>query len=106
MAAAYVAAVAGGSPLDEVVVDADRLRKLFNDARFNERCLDGELTEWTVEDGDPDPRAGEPPGTRSQIVDYLDRGHRVARIHQYLRADGSLGGSGLPDPKRSSSWKA
>ena len=24
----------------------------------------------------------------------------VAEVHQYVRPDGSLGGSGLPDPKR------
>jgi len=32
-------------------------------------------------------------------VFYLDAGLEVARVHQYLRTDGTLGASGLPDPK-------
>jgi hypothetical protein len=27
------------------------------------------------------------------------KGHKVAVVHQYVRRDGSLGGSGNPDPK-------
>ena len=43
---------------------------------------------------------GEPRGTRSQILDYLDPdGERVVTVHRYLRPDGTLGGSGQPDPK-------
>lgn len=43
----------------------------------------------------------QPVCTRSQAVAYvLDDGTRVAVVHQYLRPDGSIGGSGLPDPKR------
>ena len=43
---------------------------------------------------------GEPPGTRSQILDYRDpNGERVVTVHRYLRPDGTLGGSGQPDPK-------
>lgn len=36
----------------------------------------------------------------SQTVEYftLD-GQRVARVHQYLRLDGTIGGKGKPDPK-------
>lgn len=46
-------------------------------------------------------RKGEPPGTRSQFIRYLDRGGQwVVEIHQYLRPDGTLGGSGKRDPKR------
>ena len=34
-------------------------------------------------------------------IAYLDSsGHRVAVVHQYLRKDGTLGGSGRPDPKK------
>lgn len=36
----------------------------------------------------------------SQAVEYRDRyGSRVAIVHQYRMQDGSLGGSGRPDPK-------
>jgi hypothetical protein len=30
----------------------------------------------------------------------LQEGREVAVVHQYLRENGSLGASGLPDPKR------
>ena len=44
---------------------------------------------------------GEPEGTRSQVIRYLDpAGQWVVVIHQYLRPNGSLGASGKPDPKR------
>ncbi len=44
---------------------------------------------------------GEPPGTRSQLIRYLDqKGSWVVEVHQYLRPDGTLGASGRPDPKR------
>jgi hypothetical protein len=37
----------------------------------------------------------------SQIIEYFDaEGTRVALVDQYLRPDGTLGGSGRPDPKR------
>lgn len=46
------------------------------------------------------PAAGQPLGTLSQEVYYFDRaGVEVARVHQYLLADGSLGAGGKPDPK-------
>jgi hypothetical protein len=39
--------------------------------------------------------------TRSQLISYLDdAGQEVARVHQYLQPDGTLGASGRPDPKR------
>ncbi len=42
----------------------------------------------------------EPPGTRSLTVAYVDdAGHRVCLVHFYLRPDGTIGGSGKPDPK-------
>jgi hypothetical protein len=34
-------------------------------------------------------------------VAYIDQnGREVALVHQYVRSDGSLGASGMPDPKR------
>jgi hypothetical protein len=42
----------------------------------------------------------EPPGTRSLTVSYVNAaGERIFMVHIYLRADGSIGGSGKPDPK-------
>ena len=39
--------------------------------------------------------------THSQTIEFLDAdGKRIALCHQYKRRDGSIGGSGKPDPKR------
>jgi hypothetical protein len=54
--------------------------------------------------GIPRQESGEPPGTLSQLVEYWASSGpglvKVAIVHRYLRSDGSLGASGLPDPKR------
>jgi len=85
-----------------VRVSPQELRHLFNEGGFWERAKAGILVEKLDSEGHPSPRdSGEPPCTRSQIIAYLDSsGHRVAVVHQYLRKDGSLGGSGRPDPKK------
>ncbi len=44
-------------------------------------------------------RSGQPPCTRSQLYLYSMDGAPVALVHQYTRPDGTLGGSGMPDPK-------
>lgn len=42
----------------------------------------------------------EPTGTRSLTISYVNEvGERVFMVHIYLRPDGSIGGSGKPDPK-------
>jgi hypothetical protein len=47
------------------------------------------------------PDAGQPAGTRSQMLRYFRRsdGLLMAIVHQYRLPNGSLGASGLPDPK-------
>lgn len=83
-------------------VTKETIRKYFNDGEFVERARSGELAAMLKRDSHPDqPPIGEPLCTRSQIVYYyaLD-GHAVAVVHQYLRPDGTIGASGLPDPKR------
>ena len=45
------------------------------------------------------PSSGEPPGTLSEIVVYLAGPQAVAMSHRYWRPDGTLGGSGVEDPK-------
>lgn len=90
-------------PVDEVEwVPPHIIRKLFNDGQYYQKVLAHELTALLKRDSIlRDPPAGEPPGTRSQIVIYYDRQRNpVAIVHQYLRPDGTLGGSGKPDPKR------
>jgi hypothetical protein len=82
-------------------VPAETLRQMFNEGGYWELAKQGQLHEKPYSQGPPEPRSGEPPGTLSQIVAYLDsQGRQVAIVHQYLRKDGSIGGSGKPDPKK------
>jgi len=81
-------------------VNATIIRHLFNERKYYERALCGELTVRLARDNIPDPPPkGQPAGTRSQILYYYESGEPVAIVHQYLRPDGTLGGSGRPDPK-------
>lgn len=82
-------------------VPAETLRQIFNAAGYWELVKLGKLHEKIYSEAPPQEGSGEPPGTLSQIVAYLDsQGRQVAIVHQYLRKDGRLGGSGKPDPKK------
>jgi hypothetical protein len=85
-----------------IEVADQELRRMFNEGRYWERMNSGEFFEVLYREGHPSPKdSHEPPCTRSQIIAYLDaRGRQVAIVHQYLRKDGKLGGSGRPDPKK------
>jgi hypothetical protein len=85
-----------------VRVSVEELRHYFNAGQFWERLQAGELHVTIRREGHPAPaESGQPYCTRSQEVSYRDPdGEEVARVHQYLRPDGTLGGSGRPDPKR------
>ena len=86
------------SPL-RVYVDAWTLRQKFNALRYYERYVAGELRALVDDEYVPKPEYGFPPGTKSQRVLYYDGEIAVAVVHQYILADGSIGASGLPDPK-------
>src|SRR5271168_3101803 len=79
-----------------------KMRWLFKRHRFLEKVKSGELTEQTTRDTHPTRTvAAEPFCTRTQEVSYLDSTrNEVARVHQYLRRDGTIGATGRPDPKR------
>jgi|SRR5271157_868914 len=83
-------------------VDEWEMRKMFNDGGFREKVRSGELRAWVRRDTHPSrTETAEPFCTRPQEVSYLDdRDNEVARVHQYVRPDGTIGASGLPDPKR------
>ena len=85
-----------------VVVNAAELRQMFQQQDCLGRLQRGELVERLLKDRIPaPPPRGMPPGTRSQIIAYIDRnGVQVAVVHQYRLPNGTLGASGLPDPKR------
>ena len=78
------------------------MRKLFNENQFVERAKSGELTVVVTENRHPArTEANEPFCTYSQELSFRDTTNfEVARAHQYLRPDGTIGASGLPDPKR------
>ncbi len=88
-------------PLPFHQVSCAELCRMFNENRYAERARVGEFMVRVTRDGHPSPeRSGEPDCTRSQILAYFDgNGQKVALVHQYLRPDGSLGGSGMQDPK-------
>lgn len=69
------------------------LRRRFNDGAYTARKIEV-LTERPAP-----PRAGQPLQTMSQLIGYFEDGKLVAKAHQYLRPDGSIGASGKPDPK-------
>ena len=80
------------------------MRKRFNVGKYYERTkVGGDLDAVVVKNRHPAfPLANEPYCTRSQEVSYRERTSNleVARCHQYLRLDNTLGLSGKPDPKR------
>lgn len=77
------------------------MRNLFNSNRLWERQQESEFTVTILESRAAPESSGEPANTLSQMLSYRDLDDKeVARVHQYLRADGSIGGKGRPDPKR------
>lgn len=78
------------------------MRRRFNDGRYWERVQSGELRTEEWDSRHPSlPVANEPYCTRSLMLSYFDgNGTEVARVHQYVRPDGTIGASGRPDPKR------
>ena len=90
------------SPIPIKRVSPEEMRRLFNDGNYWEQAQAGILNSVVERNRHPAlPLAHEPFCTRSQQVSYYDSdGNEVARVHQYLRKDGTLGLSGKPDPKR------
>lgn len=88
-------------PPEQRRVNAEELQRLFNEAGYYNRTQTGEFSEEVVYEGRPRKEANQPTGTRSERVNYVDHnGRYVATVHQYRKPDGTLGASGLPDPKR------
>ena len=77
------------------------LRSYFNTADLAGQVERGELVAGLWEDRHLRRPRHEPHCTRSQMLIYwTERRQPIALVHRYLRADGSLGASGQPDPKR------
>jgi hypothetical protein len=75
------------------------MRVQFSILEILQRTESGELRMRISEDSPAPVRAGQGPRARSQEVEYTIEGELLAICHRYVRADGSIGGSGLPDPK-------
>lgn len=74
------------------------LKRLFNNYVLPRKHRD-EFRVEIVSDGVPNPKIPEPPGTRSLKAEWWLGDERYALVHYYERPDGSIGQSGLPDPK-------
>jgi hypothetical protein len=82
-------------------VDDWELRCRFNRGRYNERLQAGELIAKPEPPHAAGAEHGQDAGTISQMVYYLDRttGQEMASVHQFVRPDGTIGASGVQDPK-------
>jgi hypothetical protein len=86
-------------------VAPSELRRIFNEGGYLERVGSNELIEALESERPARPEAQQPLGTMSRMVWYyaVDSDGtlaKVALVHEYRRPDGSIGGSGRPDPKR------
>lgn len=76
------------------------LRQLFNEQGFAEKIRRGVVSERILASAPPAAASRFPDGTLSQRVAYIDgAGQQCAVIHRFRLPNGTLGGSGLPDPK-------
>jgi hypothetical protein len=83
-----------------VYVSKQRIRALFNQGQYWRRARNGEFTLEYLHSKPAPPEARQMRGTKSQIIAYINsNGEQIALVHQYLKSDGTLGGSGKPDPK-------
>jgi len=83
-------------------VTLTELRHLFNSNQYWEKLKAGEFYKQKLFDAHARKnRPSIPKCTRSQILAYKnEKGEKIAVVHQYLKRDGNLGGSGRPDPKQ------
>lgn len=75
------------------------LRQLFDHLNYWGRAERGELHKVVIGRHEPGSTT-EPKGTESQMISIrrVDE-FEMARVHAYVRPDGTLGASGKPDPK-------
>ncbi|MYJ22650.1 MAG: hypothetical protein F4101_04565 [Nitrospira sp. SB0673_bin_12] len=86
-------------------VSASRLRQLFNESQYPELIRHNLLKREVIKSRPLDAKAlletGFPAGTLTETITYSDSARKMyyLKIHQYVLPDGTLGGSGMPDPK-------
>ena len=88
-------------PLRKAYVSPDDLRDIFDRGRYSERARAGELIERELVRGRPSLSSAHPPEAISRRVGYYDEaGRELAVAHELILPDGTIGGSGRPDPMR------
>ena len=86
--------------LPEKEVSVEELQQMFREQKFLERIDGGHFIERLHKSNLASPKVRQDPCTHSQILYYyLRNGKKIAVVHRFLRPNGTLGGSGLPDPK-------
>ncbi|MCK4388475.1 MAG: hypothetical protein KAW00_06845 [Dehalococcoidia bacterium] len=92
-------------PLSDEVkyVPKESICRMFNESQYPLMIAKGQLMPQFLRNDHlkkPEEKK-EPDCTRSQMIRYSDKaGHWAVEVHQYFRADKTIGGSGRPDPKR------
>lgn len=82
-------------------VAPEEIRQRFNSMGLAKQAEDGTLMQILERESPARPQANQPTGTRSRMVWYVDSTMtKVALVHEYRLTDGTIGGSGKPDPKR------
>jgi hypothetical protein len=80
-------------------VSEAELRRRFAAGDYLNRAARGEFG-CCLATSNPARSPDEPLGTRTVVVSYVDESlNRIFMVHFYLRPDGTIGGSGKPDPK-------
>jgi hypothetical protein len=75
--------------------------KRFNEGRYWERVLSGELDFDVLESRPSTMLPNETLPIESQMISISSKdGRELARAHRFLRSDGTIAASGKPDPKR------
>jgi len=77
------------------------MRQRFNGGKYFEKMIAGEFTSRLLESNVSTLLSAETVEITSEMLSYRDlQGNEVARVHQFVRPDGSIAASGKPDPKR------
>src|SRR5262245_51311602 len=93
------------SPIPIVRVTVWELRTMFNDGRYWERVQAGELYAKIIHEGTPTLESGQPPGTRTMMIEIREseNGPALAHCHGFIQPGWVIGASHRLDPKRI--WK-
>jgi hypothetical protein len=82
-------------------VTSEQMCKRFNDGSYWAKVLKGEWTAHVLESNISHLLTSETVEITSVMLSYHDEnGDERARVHQFMRPDGTLAASGKPDPKR------